>query len=1026
MTAPALSAFGQVRSAAMLKMWTREPGAFDQLPGFSALAESGIFRVRSDLFAFLPVAGDAQVIEAAQHTARQLFRASSADARALVFPGFVRSQAGTIEVASSDLLEDLGQEGPNLDVGRVYFTGHATHELESAWHLDRADDYVGPSGKTRTIFSLGEPMGTTVPWRNPRLLGKETRTVPRVVFAQLADALRAPGLVVYGPIGCGKSRAVHEALRNNERLVVWTRCWSERSGGPTIARQLATQLQIAHEEGQFSTLPPQIIRRDPSLRADWIHGTSEQEQRELEDILLRFLRTEAAPELTLVVDDAQIARPSDLDMALRVGALENLRQRLRLVVVGRSSGEWLQELAHFSKIQVPPMESSESASCWHQLSGGLSMPPPVEQQFLGACEGFPFAQEEGLLQLVRRRLLRQLYGNFFFSGAADVGYEASPRFVRHLESEALRLGNPDPLRVLAVAERAISADSAAETASVLGANVSEGWVRSFEDGDLVRSNSSRWGDTVALSAPAFAAALASQLDEDSHRKIRSGVVARMPPSGADESGTWESYQLVAGSIEGARAVLEMAKSPGRGKTARDLFQAIRDELEAHREREGDPETELALLWALLPLARRLSLLRGLDEAIERAIELVDSDPSRRLALQTIKAEHLRKAGKLREAEQELHECLEMSKGSEPVRQSLILVQIGLLLQRQGRYPEAKKLFEDFLPNVDQDGNLALAATCRFHLGNVALHSHHLEEALDFHQQALRIRQDNDLLTHQGASLAALGSVICAMGNYPRALRLYEQSEETLDQHGAPGEISYALLGKGRALTRLGDFTNASTPLRRGLEAREGLDDQMGEEIARLAIAENHLLLGKIEAAIEETRKAHFQLTLLDAARYVGDAEQLLGRIQLQQRQYESAAEHFSVALEKHRQHGYLLESTFDRSWLLEAALAMEDAGQIERLTRELDTVMKTIAYPELGETLDLRIYRGLMWLRSRGIDDSAPITVLQRAYRELFRKTEMLDQELRNRFLLQIPENQAILNAATEHGISGGATLGGG
>ena len=79
--------------------------------------------------------------------------------------------------------------------------------------------------------------------------------------------------------------------------------------------------------------------------------------------------------------------------------------------------------------------------------------------------------------------------------------------------------------------------------------------------------------------------------------------------------------------------------------------------------------------------------------------------------------------------------------------------------------------------------------------------------------------------------------------------------------------------------------------------------------------------------------------------------------------------------------------------------------------------------PELGETLDLRIYRGLMWLRSRGIDDSAPITVLQRAYRELFRKTEMLDQELRNRFLLQIPENQAILNAATEHGISGGSTL---
>ncbi len=1022
MTAHSPSAFGLVRSAALLKVWSREPGAIDHLPGFSSLAEQGILRVRTDVFAFLPVAGDAQVVEAAHHTAHQILSAVSDAGTSLVFPGHVRTAEGTVEIVPGDLLEDLGQQAPELQDGQIFLTGHASHELESAWSFERASDYVGPSGKTRTVFRLGEPDAAADPWRNPKLLGRETRTVPRVTFRELEEAAAAPGLVVHGPLGCGKSRAVHQVLVQGAALAAWCRCWSERSGGPSLARQLAGALHHLHERGDLANLPPTLVRRESSTRSDWMIAHSDQEERELAghvaEVVLRGL---GSSPLRIVVDDLQTLRPGDVAFLEHLIGAEGLGTTHQVLLVGRTGGAWERLGARFPKIEVRPMESSEAGACWHQLAGGLSMPPEVEQQYLEATAGFPLAQEEGLIQLVRRRMLRQLYGNFFFSGSADITYEASPRLQRHLESEVLRHGNPDPLRVVAVADRSITTDSATDTAAVLGAQVTDDWSRGFEAARLLHSTSSRWGTSLQMTSSAFANALAAQLDEDSHRKISTGVAARTPTGSMDDGGSWENYERVAGTPDGARMVLGLARSPGRGREARDLFEAIRHELECHKEREGDSDTEFALLWALLPLARRLALLRGLDDAVERAIELAGDSLDRKLPLMTIQAEHSRKAGQLRLAEEQILRCLELAKGSEPMRQSLLLVQLGQLLQRQGRYAEAKKLFEDFLPNVDQDGNLALAASCRYHLGNIALQSHRLEEALDYHQQSLRIRQDNELLSHQGASLAALGSVIVAMGNYPRALRLYEQAYDMLEQHGTPGEIAFALLGTGRTLTRLGDFTSAAGPLRQALEAREGLDDQMGEEIARLAIAENHLLLGKVEAAIAETRKAHFQLTLLDAARYVGDAEQLLGRIQIQQRQYERAAEHFEAALEKHRQHGYLLESTFDRSWLLETALALEDSRQIESLTRELDTVMKTIPYPDLGETLDLRIYRGLMWMRSRGIDESSPMTVLQRAYRELFRKTEMLDQELRNRFLLQIPENQAILNAATEHGLSGGA-----
>jgi hypothetical protein len=44
---------------------------------------------------------------------------------------------------------------------------------------------------------------------------------------------------------------------------------------------------------------------------------------------------------------------------------------------------------------------------------------------------------------------------------------------------------------------------------------------------------------------------------------------------------------------------------------------------------------------------------------------------------------------------------------------------------------------------------------------------------------------------------------------------------------------------------------------------------------------------------------------------------------------------------------------------------------------------------------------------------------LKRAYRELLRKAGHLDPDLRQRFLSQIPANQAIITAATRHRLTG-------
>src|SRR5262249_62015669 len=72
------------------------------------------------------------------------------------------------------------------------------------------------------------------------------------------------------------------------------------------------------------------------------------------------------------------------------------------------------------------------------------------------------------------------------------------------------------------------------------------------------------------------------------------------------------------------------------------------------------------------------------------------------------------------------------------------------------------------------------------------------------------------------------------GRCPRALAAFGEAQPVLAEHGEEGEESFALLGLGRTLSAIGDFTGAAAPLRRALALREGKADMVGEAIARLA------------------------------------------------------------------------------------------------------------------------------------------------------------------------------------------------
>ncbi len=305
-----------------------------------------------------------------------------------------------------------------------------------------------------------------------------------------------------------------------------------------------------------------------------------------------------------------------------------------------------------------------------------------------------------------------------------------------------------------------------------------------------------------------------------------------------------------------------------------------------------------------------------------------------------------------------------------------------------------------------------------------MHENRLEEAARHHRAALDERRRQNLSGPAGLSLSALGAVALASGNYPQALAAYQQAYELLVEHGKPTDVSYTLMGVGRALTLLGDYTAASKPLRRALKLRAGRDDVAGESIARLEVAKNYLHLGQPEAALKEAREALFHLELLSLPGPTADAEALLGRIHLAQRRYEEARKHLATALATHRSLELEHAAAFDLAWLLEIALSSDDAEGVRRYAVDLKALIDRLERIDLGERLQLRMFRGLEYLSSRGHKVMDARRHLESAYNEVLRKAVHLQPEARHRFLLQIADNQAIVDAAARLGLAGVALSG--
>lgn len=999
---------------ALLRFW---PGETEDRRANAAAEElfelPGVVRIDERVFAILPLDGRGSVFDTAVLLSMSFFarmatqRTKDETPGVLVFPAEVIRHGDVIVLVRDALVEDLDRRRPKLPSGEIVTTGYAAGWLDGRYEMKKLDLYAGPSGRRVPLFRLRGRRDDTLPWHNPKLLGRRV-LVDRPGVEEALAAMEPPGAYwVHGPLGAGKTHAVWHALRDRGGPRIWLGVGRALFGSASLGTCLASELHLRAPE-LVPAAAPQLIESAPADQAaetlcDWLTAVAEQR--------------EGPP--WIVCDLTQTATPGDLELLAELTA-----QPLpsSLIFISRSRAHDGSAFARLPEILIPTMDEAEGAVHARKLIEGLAIDPDVEARWVVAAAGFPFALEEGLAGLVHRGLIRQVYGSFFYDGSDDVEYKPSQRLVRHVEAEVRRFGEPLPLRILSLAEQVITPSHLDFTCTQFGIQLADGWYEPLLDGGLLRYAESPWGRGLIFQCPAYAKALAATVTFEAAGSLRRAlgrVISREPRN--PEKG-WATYRLLAGSPEALPPLLDLSRDSGEQATHEELFEALLKEYRQHQHRGGDDAAELDILWSMLPMGRRLGRLGELEPELTRAIALADDQPKRYIALLTLKAEHDQERGRFREAEKALRRALSTSAdASGDSQRAMLFIRLGELLKRTDRLAESREVFESLLEVVDRQESTSMGATCQFHLGNIALREMRLEEAMLHHKKAEGVRREKQLFKPLGASLTALGAVAMAIGDYSRALTYYTEAEALISEHvGDPDELGFANLGSGRALGHLGNHTEATKLLRRAFEARRGRDDVVGEAIARLDLAANQLNLGRTENALKEARQAYFQLSLVPETSLLGDAEQLLGRILLQQRQTDEARLHLAEAYRIHRQHGARTAAAIDSGWLLELALQRNDMEAILTHCAALEELLKNLPYPPAGEMLYFRLYRAFDWLRRNRIDIEAPepVAYLRRAYRELMRKTGYLAPELRHSFLYQIREHQDVVNAAAEHGLS--------
>jgi tetratricopeptide (TPR) repeat protein len=272
-------------------------------------------------------------------------------------------------------------------------------------------------------------------------------------------------------------------------------------------------------------------------------------------------------------------------------------------------------------------------------------------------------------------------------------------------------------------------------------------------------------------------------------------------------------------------------------------------------------------------------------------------------------------------------------GAPPAERAHVLISLGIVCWRLGRYREAAVHHERALALARQVGDEGQVGRALLGLGIVYWHLGRTAETLDCGEQALELYRRLGDRIGRARVLGNLGKVHGLLGNYAAALDHHRRALELFRAAGDPAGAGNELAGLAAVLEKVGRFAEALDHLDEALRcARQaGYRECEAEVLSTLGIV--HMRLNRLGDALEHCRRA------LDLSRTIADrtmegyALGHLGAVRDRLGDHTAAADHHREALRIAREIGddHLAAESLNR--LGDALLAGPRAGQALRAYR---------------------------------------------------------------------------------------------
>jgi len=163
----------------------------------------------------------------------------------------------------------------------------------------------------------------------------------------------------------------------------------------------------------------------------------------------------------------------------------------------------------------------------------------------------------------------------------------------------------------------------------------------------------------------------------------------------------------------------------------------------------------------------------------------------------------------------------------------------------------------------EHANSGLEGHAMLNMGNACMHLGEYPKAIGLYEQALEIAQRIEEVQGEGSTLASMGTACMHLGDYPKAIGLYQQALEIFRRIGDAWGGGDALANMGNAYLELGDYPKAIELYEQAQEIAHPIGNVRGSTLGNMGLAYAHL--GEYPKAIELYEQR------LEIARRVGDA-----------------------------------------------------------------------------------------------------------------------------------------------------------